>query len=78
VVATPVGGTPEVVVDGETGLLVPPRDDEALAGAIRRLLDDPVLRRRLGEAGRRRVEERFSLDAMTQRMLAIYDEVAAA
>lgn len=77
VVATPVGGTPEVVVDGETGLLVPPRDHEALAGAIGRLLADPELRRRLGEAGRRRVEERFSLDAMTTRMLAIYDEVVA-
>lgn len=77
VVATPVGGTPEVVVDGETGLLVPPRDHEALAAAIMRLLDDPELRRRFGEAGRRRVEERFSLDVMTQRMLQIYDEVVA-
>jgi glycosyltransferase involved in cell wall biosynthesis len=77
VVATPVGGTPEVVVDGETGLLVPPRDPEALAAAIGRLLGDPDLRRRLGDAGRRRAEERFSLEAMTRRMLAIYDEVAA-
>jgi glycosyltransferase involved in cell wall biosynthesis len=77
VVATPVGGTPEVVVDGETGLLVPPRDHEALAGAIGRLLADPKLRGRMGEAGRRRAEERFSLDAMTGRFLQIYDEIAA-
>jgi glycosyltransferase involved in cell wall biosynthesis len=76
VVATAVGGTPEVVVDGETGVLVPPRDHEALAAAIGRLVADPELRGRLGEAGRRRVEERFSLEAMTRRMLAIYDELA--
>jgi len=77
VVATPVGGTPEVVVDGETGLLVPPRDPAALAGALRRLLEDPDFARSLGEAGRRRVAERFSLDAMTKRILMMYDEIAA-
>jgi glycosyltransferase involved in cell wall biosynthesis len=77
VVATPVGGTPEVVVDGETGLLVPPRDPQALAAALRRLLDDADLRRRLGEAGRARAVERFNADAMTRRMLELYDEVAA-
>jgi len=77
VVATPVGGTPELVTDGETGLLVPPRDPKALAAALQRLLDDAELSRRLGEAGRRRVEERFSLDAMNRRVLQIYDEVVA-
>jgi glycosyltransferase involved in cell wall biosynthesis len=76
VVATSVGGTPEVVVDGETGLLVPPRDSTALAAAIRRLLDDRELAQRLGDAGRRRVEEHFSLAAMNERILALYDEVA--
>jgi glycosyltransferase involved in cell wall biosynthesis len=75
VVATPVGGTPEVVVDGETGLLVPPRDPDALAAALRRLLADADLRRRMGEAGFDRVREHFSADAMTRRVLAIYDEV---
>ena len=75
VVATPVGGTPEVVVDGETGLLVPPRDPEALAGALGRLLGDSELRTRMGDAGYERVRARFSADAMTGRMLAIYDEV---
>jgi glycosyltransferase involved in cell wall biosynthesis len=78
VVATPVGGTPELVVDGETGLLVPPRDPEALAAALRRVLDDRELADRLGEAGRRRVSERFSLEAMTRRVLELYDEVTAA
>jgi glycosyltransferase involved in cell wall biosynthesis len=77
VVATPVGGTPEVVADGETGLLVPPQDPAALAAALRRLLADPELRTKMGEAGRRRVEERFSESAMAERVLAIYDEVAA-
>jgi glycosyltransferase involved in cell wall biosynthesis len=77
VVATPVGGTPEVVVDGETGLLVPARDHDALRAALGRLLADPDLRRRMGEAGARRVRERFSLDAMCEHVLRIYDEVAA-
>jgi glycosyltransferase involved in cell wall biosynthesis len=77
VVATPVGGTPELVQDGETGLLVPPRDPDALAAALRRLLADADLRRRLGEAGERRVRAEFTLDAMCARVLAIYDELAA-
>jgi glycosyltransferase involved in cell wall biosynthesis len=76
VVATPVGGTPEVVADGETGFLVPPRDPQTLARALRRLLDDPALRWRMGDAGRRRVEEHFSADAMTRRVLALYDGIA--
>ena len=75
VVATPVGGTPELVTDGETGLLVPPRDPEALATALRRLLEDPELARRLGEAGRARVAERFTAAGQAQRILAIYDDV---
>ena len=75
VVATPVGGTPELVVDGETGLLVPPRDPEALAAALQRLLEDPDLARRLGEAGRTRVAERFTAAAQTRRILELYDEL---
>jgi glycosyltransferase involved in cell wall biosynthesis len=75
VVATPVGGTPEVVVDGETGLLVPPRNPAALAEALRTLLADAELRRRMGDAGYERVRARFSAQAMTGRMLEIYDEV---
>jgi glycosyltransferase involved in cell wall biosynthesis len=75
VVATPVGGTPELVTDGETGLLVPPRDPEALAEALRRVLDDPDLARRLGEAARARVAERFTAAEQERRMLALYDDV---
>jgi len=63
-VATTGGALPEVVgADGETGLLVTPDDGEALAGAIRRILDDPALAERLGEGGRRRVLGRFTWQA---------------
>jgi glycosyltransferase involved in cell wall biosynthesis len=68
-VATRVGGNPEVVVDGETGLLVPARDPEALARALLRLLDDPETRLRLGAAGRQRVEMQFDV----RRMVAAYE-----
>ncbi len=61
VVATRVGGIPEIVGDGETGFLVPRGDSEALAGRILTLLDDPALRMRMGEAGRLKVEEKFDL-----------------
>ena len=72
VVATAVGGTPEVVVDGETGFLVPPDDVEALADALARVLDDPERARRMGEAGRARVEREFSLAAAAERVLSLY------
>jgi glycosyltransferase involved in cell wall biosynthesis len=75
VVATSVGGTPEAVIDGETGLLVPPRDVPALQTALTRLLDDAELRRSLGEAGRDRVEKHFQATAMTGRILEIYGEL---
>jgi glycosyltransferase involved in cell wall biosynthesis len=65
-----------VSVDGETGLTVPPRDPPALAAAIRRLLDDASLRARFGEAGRARAARLFSVDAMTQATLALYDTLA--
>lgn len=62
VVATPVGAIGELVEDGVTGLLVPPEDPEALAQAILRLARDPALRRRLGDAGRARVERDFRFE----------------
>lgn len=72
VVATSVGGTPELVVDGETGLLVPPDDADALADALAQLLADPERARRMGAAGRARVEREFSLVASAQRVLSLY------
>ena len=65
VVATRVGGTPEVVVEGRTGILVPPADSEALARAMLQVLADERLGRQMGEAGRRRVESCFDVRQMT-------------
>ena len=62
VVATASGGAPEFVLDGTTGLLVPPRDPSAMAVAIDRLLDDPGLRRRLAAGGRLQAERLYTLD----------------
>jgi rhamnosyl/mannosyltransferase len=61
--------------DGVTGLIVPPRDAQALAAAVNRLLRDAALRAAMGEAGRNRVEREFSMDTMVRRMLALYREV---
>jgi glycogen synthase len=78
VVASRVGGIPEVVVDGETGWLVPPGDPAALAEALRVSLADPTRARRMGEAGRRRVEAHFSWDRIAEHTLAVYREAIAA
>ena len=72
VVATPVGGIRETVVDGETGLLVPTRDPQALAAAILRLLDDRELSARLAAEAQRRVRDRFSEQRMVEETLALY------
>jgi glycosyltransferase involved in cell wall biosynthesis len=74
VVATAVGGIPEVVLDGETGLLAPVGDAAALAVAVRRLLGDAALRTRLVEAGARRVGD-FTAAKMAERTLEVYREV---
>ncbi len=71
-VATDVGGNAEAIQDGQNGLLIPPEDADALAQAIGRLLDDPHLALRLGRAGRRTVQDRFSADAMMQRITDLY------
>jgi glycosyltransferase involved in cell wall biosynthesis len=76
VIATAVGGTPELIIDGETGVLVPPRDPRALADAITALIADPGRARTLGLAGRERAEREFSETAMTERVLEVYDAVA--
>lgn len=75
VVATSIGGTDEVVRDGETGVGVPPGDSPALAAAVRRLLGDPAEARRLAAGGRRLVRERYSAAAMADGVQRVYTEV---
>ena len=76
VVASAVGGIPEVVVDSESGLLVPSGDVQRLADALQHLATDPERRRELADNARRRVEARFSLDAMMAQYAAIYRRLA--
>jgi len=76
VVAFARGGIPDWLEHEVTGLLVPPKDVSALAAALRRLLQDRPLARRLGEAGRRRAHERFSMTQHIQRLLDIYRQAA--
>jgi glycosyltransferase involved in cell wall biosynthesis len=76
IVATTAGGIPEVVTNGETGVLVPPRDPAALARAILAVLRDAPLRQRLAEAGRARVRRFFSADRMVDATLALYERLA--
>lgn len=78
VVASAVGGLLDLVVDGETGLLVPPRDVGALRAALERLLGDGELRRRLGEAARERIRERFAWGAVTRATIALYERALQA
>ncbi len=75
VVATAVGGLANAVVDGETGLLVPSGDSAALRAALERLLGDPPLRARLGDAARRRARELYGVEAAARATLAAYDAV---
>lgn len=78
VLATAVSGIPELVVDGETGMLIPPRDAGALADGLIRLGGDAALRARLGHAGTARVREHFTLETMVERYDGLLREVAAA
>lgn len=77
IVATRMGGLPEQVADGETGLLVEPGDPLALREAIARLAADPALRRKLGRAGRDRLEKEFSLARHGERLVSFYEEALA-
>jgi glycosyltransferase involved in cell wall biosynthesis len=75
VIGTAVGGIPEAVRHGETGLVVPPRDPGRLAEAVVAVLKDPVLARAMGAAGRTRARELFSLDSEARQTRAVYDDV---
>lgn len=77
IVATAVGGVPEAIEDGVSGLLVPPGDAVALAGALDRLLSDPPLRGELGAAARARFESEFTLDRMCEQVDVLLDRLAA-
>jgi len=77
VLASRIGGIPELVVDGETGLLFPPGDRRALADALLTLTREPALRRALGAAGRRRAERHFSLESHNAALERLYAAVLA-
>ncbi len=74
-VATAVGGVPELILNGRTGLLVPPGDATALAAALQTLLQDAVLAHRMGDAARKHAEGRFSVRAQVDRLLALWAEL---
>ncbi len=74
VIATNIGGSTEQVADGESGWLVQPNDPAALADKLETLLRDEALRKRFGEAGRRRIAERFTLNGMVEKIVRVYEE----
>jgi glycosyltransferase involved in cell wall biosynthesis len=76
VVATPAGDVTRVVTDGETGYVVPFGDIDAMAARMVRLATSPALRKRLGQAGRARVEQSYSFGPLGERLLAIYRSMA--
>jgi glycosyltransferase involved in cell wall biosynthesis len=77
VAASDAGGIPEVVVDGQTGLLAPAGDPAPLAAAMVRLLGDPALRRQMGQAGRERVRQQFSIQKMVDETQTLYESLIA-
>jgi glycosyltransferase involved in cell wall biosynthesis len=76
-VATNIGGTPELVIDGQTGILVEPADSEALSRAIKELLNRPDLAKEYGEAGKKRALESFTMDKYIVRLEKLYDQLTA-
>lgn len=76
VVATGVNGCPELVHEGETGFLVPPGEPNEWADRVLRLLADPQCRRKMGESGRKHLENNFTIKLMTEKLTEIYEEIA--
>ena len=72
-----VGGMPEIVLDGETGILVPPQNPAAIVDALDKLLSDSSLRDKLGRKGQQRVKEKFSVENMVANTLAVYEKILA-
>ena len=77
IVATAAGGSGEIIVDGETGLLIPVEDPQALIRALRRMVEDAELRRRTGAAARKHVDERFGMGRYVREWGDLYEELAA-
>jgi len=75
VVSTPVGGIPEVIEEGKDGILVPPKDPEALAKAIRSLLDSPELQKRIVQNAYRKVKEKYSIERYATDLLNLYKKL---
>jgi glycosyltransferase involved in cell wall biosynthesis len=75
-IASKAGALPEVIgEDGKSGILVPPADPDSLAAAIKRLLADELLRKKMGEAGRERVERNFTWEKAAKQTLEVYQEL---
>ena len=75
IVSTAVNGVPSVVEDGESGILVEPSNSNALADACLRLIDNPDLRRKMGQNGHERIQSRYSMTAMTEKTVALYSNL---
>jgi glycosyltransferase involved in cell wall biosynthesis len=75
VIVSEVGGLPEIVRHEENGLLIPPKDPEALAKSLARLLDSPDLAKRLGAKAREHIQEKYSLEQMSRAVNEAYDEL---
>ena len=75
VISSQISGIPELVKDGHSGLLTEPRDVNGLADALQKLHDNPALRRKLGKAGRRFVQEEFNLEENTQKLFDLFTDV---
>ncbi|MBL4720116.1 MAG: glycosyltransferase, partial [Alphaproteobacteria bacterium] len=78
VISTNMSGIPELVINGETGVLVAPGDSDALSAALKTLIENPILRAKLAQAGFDRVHARFSMDAGIDTLCELFDPPAAA
>jgi glycosyltransferase involved in cell wall biosynthesis len=76
VVASSVGGIPETIVDGDNGLLVPPRDEPALAARLAQVLGDEALRTRLAQRARATIAQHYSTEVVCGQLSALYRELA--
>jgi glycosyltransferase involved in cell wall biosynthesis len=75
VVATAVGEVPQIIADGETGRLVKPKDVDGLVEQIEAIIDNPLLGKKMGEAGRKRMEQRYSWKIICEKLEKAYQEV---